>query len=350
MSRVQRYDVVVVGGGVMGAAATWHLARAGARVAMIEQHDAGHDRGSSHGRSRIFRLAYRQPHFTALAQRALSAWRRLEDDVGAQLLTTTGGVDHGDEATLQAITASLDAAGARWSRLSPGEATARWPGLRFASDVVHQADAGRVDADAVVAGLHRRASELGAELRFSVGAEALNVADDHVDVVIGDGTLRADVAVVAAGAWLPSFASRLAIALPPMTVTQEQPGYFPADGDASDWPVFVHYADVPRYGLFTPGDGVKVGEHGSGIVVDPDHRPPVDDECTRRLSAYVERWLPGVRATPSRVDSCLYTTTPDEEFVLRREGRIVVCSACSGHGFKFAPVVGERVAAMATSS
>ena len=92
---------------------------------------------------------------------------------------------------------------------------------------------------------------------------------------------------------------------------------------------------------------MKVGEHGSGLVVDPDDRPDVDAAVTRRLSSYVEQWLPGADASPTRVDSCLYTSTPDEEFVLRRFGRVVVCSACSGHGFKFTPLIGEQVAGLA---
>ena len=109
----------------------------------------------------------------------------------------------------------------------------------------------------------------------------------------------------------------------------------------------MHYGERSHYGLFTPGIGVKVGEHGTGDVVDPDDRPPADEARLRRLSSYIGRWLPGADPSPTRVDTCLYTTTPDEAFVLQRFGPIVVCSACSGHGFKFVPAVGERTASLA---
>jgi sarcosine oxidase len=219
--------------------------------------------------------------------------------------------------------------------------------MRFEGDVLFQPDAGRIDADATVHALHGRAAELGADVFTSTRVADLRVTDSAVEVICADRTLLADVVVVAAGAWLPGLAAALGLAdqLPPMTVTQEQPAYFEAD--AAEWPVFVHHDEAPHYGLFTPGLGVKVGEHGTGVVVDPDARPPADDERVRRLSAYVDRWLPGAAATASRVDTCLYTTTPDETFVLRRFGRAVVCSACSGHGFKFVPAIGELAAALA---
>ena len=220
--------------------------------------------------------------------------------------------------------------------------------MRFEGAVLVQPDAGRVDADATVHALHRRAAERGADVLTGERVIELRVDGSGAEIVTTDRTLRADVVVVAAGAWLPKLVAPMALAaeLPAMTVTQEQPAYFEAPM-ADGWPVFVHHAEAPRYGLFTPGVGVKVGEHGTGVVVDPDDRPPVDDGRVRRLSAYVERWLPGAASAPARVDTCLYTTTPDESFVMRRFGRVVVCSACSGHGFKFVPAVGARVAAVA---
>lgn len=343
---MRRVDVLVVGGGAMGAATTSALARRGVDVALVEQFGEGHDRGSSHGASRIFRLAYRQPHFVRLAQQALRAWRELSEAAGVDLLTTTGGVDHGDATALVDISTSLGAAGASFSTVAREEAALRWPALRFAGDVLHQPDAGRIAADEVLRALHRLALEAGASVSHGVGVRTVVDRGGEVEVVTDDEVLRARVAVLAVGAWLPGLAGSLRLDLPPLTVTQEQPAYFPLR-DVGEWPVFVHYGDLPHYGLLTPGLGVKVGEHGSGAVVDPDARPPVDTATVQRLSSYVEQWLPGALPSPTQVDSCLYTTTPDEEFVLKRMGRIVICSACSGHGFKFTPVIGERVATLA---
>ena len=343
------YDVVVVGGGAMGAATAHALAMRGQRVAMVEQFSAGHDRGSSHGASRIFRLAYQDARYVPLAQRALTLWRELSEECGEPLLTMTGGVDHGPAEVLDEIAAGLAANGATSRLLSADEAMQRWAGMHFEGPVLLQPDAGRVDADATVLALHRRAAELGADVLTGEQVHDLRVTDDTVEVITASRTIVAGVVVVAAGAWLPRLATRLGLAeeLPTLVVTQEQPAYFDAPG-AELWPVFVHYADRSHYGLFTPGVGVKVGEHGTGVVVDPDARPPADPDRLRRLSSYVERWLPGASPAPHRVDTCLYTTTPDERFVLRRFGRLVVCSACSGHGFKFVPAIGEQVALLAS--
>ena len=346
-----RYDVVVVGGGAMGAASAHTLARRGRRVAMVEQFAAGHDRGSSHGASRIFRLAYQDASYIPLAKRALTLWRELSEESGAALLTTTGGIDHGPVEALDEIAANLGTNGLSSQLLTAVDAMERWPGMHFDGPVLLQPDAGRVDADATVFALHRRAAELGADVITGERVHDINVSDEGVEVVTADRTLSGEVVVVAAGAWLPKLAPMLGLAdqLPAMVVTQEQPAYFDAPG-ADDWPVFVHYGDRSHYGLFTPGIGVKVGEHGTGVVVDPDDRPPVDDERVRRLSSYVERWFPGADPTPTRVDTCLYTTTPDERFLLQRFGRVVVCSACSVHGFKFVPAIGERVAELVLQS
>ena len=341
---MRAYDVVIVGGGAMGAATAHSVASEGRRVALVEQFAAGHDRGSSHGSSRIFRLAYREAAYVPFAQRALELWRALSDECGEELLATTGGIDHGPADVIDEIESGLAAHGARSTRLSAEEAQERWPGMRFAGPVLLQPDAGRIDADATVLALHRRSAELGADVITGERVEAVRVDDGGVDVVTSEQSLRAGVVVVAAGAWLPKLAIPLGLAdaLPVLTVTQEQPAYFSAP-QANDWPVFVHHEVSPHYGLFTPGLGVKVGEHGTGVVVDPDNRPPADKERLRRLSTYVEEWLPGAEPMPTRVDTCLYTTTPDESFVMQRFGRVVVCSACSGHGFKFVPAVGERI-------
>lgn len=336
----------------MGSATAKAAAARGARVALLEQFSPGHDRGSSHGPSRIFRLAYREGEYVPFAQQALRLWRALEVDADTPLLTTTGGVDHGSATAVDEIAAGLHAVDAAFTRLSGDEAHERWPGMRFAGDVLWQPDAGVVNADAAVAALQRRALHLGVHAFFDEPVVDIVVADDRLEVVTANQTLTARVAVVAAGAWLPSVIASLPLAreLPRMTVTQEQPAYFAAD--AANWPVFVHHAmspdeAAPHYGLFTPGVGLKVGEHGAGIVVDPDDRRAADGARLRRVSAYVEQWLPGAQPEPVRVDTCLYTTTPDERFVLRRFGPVVVCSACSGHGFKFVPAVGERVASLA---
>src|SRR5215211_7123953 len=128
---VRRVDVVVVGAGAMGSATAWHLARRGRSVALLERFERGHVRGSSHGGSRIFRLAYDDPHYVHLARAALTGWRELEEDTGEHLLDLTGGVDHGEAAAVERVAAALAGSGAAFEVLPPEAAAERWPGMRF---------------------------------------------------------------------------------------------------------------------------------------------------------------------------------------------------------------------------
>lgn len=335
----ERADVVVVGGGAHGAATAWHLARRGRSVALLERFDAGHVRGSSHGGSRIFRLAYPDADYARMAVEAQRGWRELEDDCGEVLLEVTGGIDHGE---VTDVVKATKAAGIPFERLSPHEAAERWPAMRFDDRVVFQPDAGRCLADRAVAALHRRAGDHGADVRF--GTEVLDVvpAGDGVEVRTADATWQADVAVVAAGAWGPKLLGDL---LPHTVVTEERVLHFRGPDDL---PSFIHWQPMSRYGLVTPGEGVKVGEHHAGPVVDPDARGfEVPGDVRSRISAYVQAWLPGLDPDPVSSATCLYTTTPDQSFVLERRGPVVAVSCCSGHGFKFTPEIGRRAADLA---
>ena len=175
-------DVGAVGGGAMGSSAAWWLAREGRSVVLVERFEAGHVRGSSHGPSRIFRLAYPDPFYVDLAQRALPLWRELEDDAGEPLLTTTGGVDHGPAASVSAVAEALKKRGAAYELLDPPAATERWPGMRFEDTVLFQPDAGCCDADATVRVLQDRARAHGAEVTLDAGPASVELSSDAVVV------------------------------------------------------------------------------------------------------------------------------------------------------------------------
>ena len=160
--------------------------------------------------------------------------------------------------------------------------------------------------------------------------------------------------VVAAGAWTARLLGGL-VDLPDLVVEAEQPSHFrPLDPGAA-WPSFLHHVPGPAgpdgdplafdaYGLLTPGEGVKVGGHGTTAPVDPDRRPHGPDPArTAALVDYVREWFPGLDPEPVSTTSCLFTSTPDEHFVLDRRGPLVVCSPCSGHGFKFVPAIADEV-------
>ena len=348
-------DVVVVGLGAMGSATAWELAKRGRRVIAIEQFAQGHDQGSSHGAARIFRLAYEQDDYVRLAVEALQLWRALEEESGSQILRQTGAVDYGTTSVLDRIAAALQRAGFAASFLDPASARRRWEGIAFDGPVLHSPDGGSTDADAARLALQRCAAERGADLRFSTRVSNIERAPHGVVVTTDAAEVTAEVAVVTVNAWAPALLRDHAT-LPPITVTQEQPAFFAPYDETVQWPSFIRYegdgtsaSDFACYGLASPSEGgVKVGEHGTGIPVDPDApRPAADDGRLERLSGYVARFLPGLDPTPLGVTRCLYATTPTEDFVLDREGPIVVGAGFSGHGFKFTPAVGRVLSDLA---
>jgi monomeric sarcosine oxidase len=348
---VNTVDVVVVGAGLMGAATAWELTRRGRSVAVVEAFEAGHTRGSSHGSSRIFRRAYPDPLYVRMTGRARELWRELELDTGSSLRTETGGLDHGRQRDPAALAAALGAEGVRCEVLTAAVAAGRWPQMRFDGPVLYHPEAGVVDADATVAACLRAAVARGA--RVHAGTTVLGVEQDggRARVRTTGPEFVADSVVVAAGAWLPGL--DVGVSLPPLRVTQQQVFHFRQRDPAERWPVFVHKHDLQTFGLPSGSDGgpwpaMKVAQHDGGTPTTADGRTGVVDPAAReRIVSHVERWLPGLDPTPVAEATCLYTTTPDEDFVLDRVGPVVVVSPCSGHGAKFTPLIGSLAADLA---
>lgn len=340
--------MIVVGAGVMGSATAWWLARWGIDVVVIEQFDPGHERGSSHGTTRIFRLAYPAPEFVDMARRALDLWRELEEEAGEELLVTTGGIDHGEPASVQPIIDALTTTATPYELIGAGEASRRWPGFAFDGPVVHQPDAGRIAADTVVRVLHEQARNHGAQVNFGEAVLELTPHDDRVLVTSTADRYRAKAAVVTAGAWISDLLAGL-VDLPELRVTQEQVFHFPSRIEHAVWPSFIYHGPAVLYGLQAPGrEGVKVAEHHAGTVTTANRRSfTVDEAGRRRVVRHVVANMPGLDPVPTSESTCLYTSTSDASFFIERVGPVVAGSACSGHGFKFAPLVGRQLAALA---
>ena len=351
---VDRTDVVVIGAGVMGSATARALAERGVGTILLEQFKVGHTRGSSHGAVRIFRLSYPEPDYVRLAERALREWRRLESDASEELLVTTGGLDVGPGAA--ACANALDRCGIAREWLSVAEATERFPGIAFGDleSVLFQKDAGVCLADRTVAALVRLARAGGVEVREETPSERFYPAGEGVTVETSSGRIEARAVVVTAGPWAEHVlaASVRAPSLAPMLQTI---GYFaPAGADSMrGMPTLIDW-DTPRlawYAVPAVGEspGVKIGDHTAGVPVDPREGPfQVDPAQLATHSGFVGRRLPGLIAEPVRSETCLYTMTPDEDFLLDREGPFVIGGGFSGHGFKFAPLIGEILADLAT--
>ena len=351
----ERVDVAVVGGGLMGAAAAWAAARRGLSVALHEQFEPGHIQGSSHGSARIVRRGYGDALYTRLTGEAFELWREVEIAADVRLLRMVGGLDHGPNRTAR-VARLLAEAGIPHEIVAAADAEARWPGMRFTGPVVYHGQAGTMDADRAVAALLDLARRAGANIQHgSRVATVERVSDEYAAVRLADGReLEARCAVVAAGAWVEPVLGGL-LSLPQLTVTQQQVFHFPRrDEAAAPWPSVIHQDAMEVYHLAGgrdggSGDARKVAEHLNGAVTTADARDGVVDAGGRdRIVRYVSEWLPGLVPIPQGEATCLYTTSPSEDFLVDRVGQIVVCSPCSGHGAKFAPLIGEMVAGLVT--
>lgn len=348
-------DVVVVGAGLMGAATAWSAARRGLSVHVLEQFEPGHRNGSSHGSARIVRRAYGDDLYVRLTGRAFELWREVEHDAGLPLLRTLGGLDFGPRRDVTKVARQLADAAVEHEVLSATAAEQRWPGMRFDGPVLFHPQAGTVDSAAAITALLDAARRLGAQVRFAAPVTAVQPVGDHVRLSCADGTsVHGRRVVVAAGAWLPALLGGQ-VGLPALRVTQQQIFHFPRrDLAAPPWPSVIHEDVRGIYHLAGgrdggPGDARKVGEHATGNATTAAHRDGVIDPQSRaQIIDYVQRWLPGLDPVPQGEATCLYTSTPSEDLLLDRVGPIVVCSACSGHGAKFAPLIGELAVGLAT--
>ena len=340
---VERAEIVVVGAGVMGAATAYALARAGHEAVLLEQFEVGHARGSSHGEARIFRLVYGDPHWVAQAQRALPLWRELESESGEAILSTTGSLDLGP-GTDERV-AALSACGVEFDVLDGADLPAPLQ-IEGGTAALLQPDGGVLNA----AQAHR------AFLRGLRPREHTRVTriDDDGSVHLDGGTIEAQAVVVTAGAWVSRLLEPLGIS-PPVTPSRESVAYF-ALGTPNGLPTVIDWRVPDGYELPRPGEsvyalpspeGLKVGVHRTGPPTDPDEEGVVDPESVRCAVDWVAQHVDGAGPAPLRTETCLYTNMPDDSFVLERRGPLVVGSPCSGHGFKFAPLVGRELADLA---
>ena len=324
-------EVVVVGAGIMGSATVYALARKGRDVLLLEQFQIGHHHGSSHGRSRIVRLAYPEVEYVELAKEAFVGWRELEQESGQQLLELNGLLEL-VESSAQSSADALEASGAAYELLDAEGARSRWPvGVPDGWTVLFQPEAGIVRADLAHRAFIGGALARGARVEEETRVESLDELD-------------AKVIVVTAGPWVRSFFPDL-----PVRTTRETVAYFRRKGDSL--PVVAQLDPETRghlmYSLHDPLHGLKAGVHHAGATVGPDEPGEPDRAVVDRVAEWVARTYPDAEPDPVAVETCMYTTTPDEHFILERRGKVVIGSPCSGHGFKFAPTIGTRLAAIA---
>ena len=364
-------DFVVVGAGLAGAATAWQLASRGHQVTLLERDvPAAHD-GSSHGSARIFRYAYPDPFYTQGVLDSKVLWDGLAAAAGTELITPFGAVDYGPGRQPALLAKVLAAVGIDHELLTAADARTRWPQIAFDTEVLWHPGAGVIDAETAVNAMVGLAVGHGARLLTGwelQGAER-NGSGYRLHSSTGQ-TVDAGNVVVSAGGWLPGLLGQLSLpagflaGLPEITVRQEQAFHFryrDHDGGAASgaaaWPTFIHKAaGIQAYGL--PGGrdagfaGQKVAEYNGGKLIPSafEQTGEVDPANRARVVDYVRRYLPGLDPEPYAETTCLFTNTPDEDFVIDRADNLTVLSPCSGHGAKFAPLIGQWAADLATGA
>jgi sarcosine oxidase len=354
-------DVAVIGLGAMGSAALYHLAARGQRVMGFERATPGHEGGSSHGESRVIRMAYfEHPSYVPLLRRAYENWRVLEHATGETILTVTGIVEAGVPGAA-VVEGSLRASrqhGLPHEDLTPAEAARRFPAFAFPADwqVVYQPDGGFLRPEHAVATHIRAAAALGAEAHTHCAVASIAETARGVRLTLEDGTqVDAGAAIVSAGAWIGELAPELR---PRLKLTRQALAWF-----APSNPVLVAPGRMPVFFLDTgddmvygfpdfAGSGVKAASHRHGRILASaaEARQDGDAADSEAVRAILAHYVPAAAGPSRAVKTCIYTSTPDQDFILdfRAPGsRVVLASPCSGHGFKFASVVGEILADLA---
>jgi sarcosine oxidase len=358
----ERYDAIVIGLGGMGSATAYHLARRGRRVLGLEQFGALHEQGSSHGLTRIIRLAYHEhPSYVPLLRRSYELWHELERTAGEELLITTGSLEGGpaDGETFRGALEAAELHELPHEVLDAGELRARHPAYSgFAADtrVVFQPDGGFLLAERTMRAHLDAAAAAGADLRFEtpvLGWEP--TAAGGVRVVTDGGAHEADRLVVCAGAWARTVVPALdKLAVPERQVlawlTPHRPELFMAER----FPVFLIDVEEGSFYGFPAhdGHGLKFGwyHHFREPIdpADPDRSTRPDDEAV--LRAFAERYFPDGAGPTEMLKACIFTNSPDEHFLIDRlpdAPQVSVAAGFSGHGYKFCSVVGEIMADLA---
>nr|WP_306427846.1 FAD-dependent oxidoreductase [Brevibacterium sp. 50QC2O2] len=364
----------IIGAGLAGASAAWHLARTGAEVVLLERDRPASVLGSSHGSARIFRYAYPDPFYADLVVQARTAWDKLEAESGRRLITPSGSLDFGAVRDPHALARTLESVGVEHELLSAAAAQERWPMLDFDTDVLWHPGAGVIDAESTVNAMVELACAAGATLKtdWEVASVTRGPRAGYTLTSATGETISAAEVMVAAGGWLPRLLGGLdlpagfADRLPEFEVKQENAYHFPyADpaatgetpaGGSTSWPTFIYKGEsFQAYSL--PGGrdadfrGQKIAEYNGGKAIDSaaDQDRLIDPVNRERVTGFVREFVPGLETTPYAETTCLFTNVPRDDMIIDRAEGITIISPCSGQGAKFAPLFGELVADLVAS-
>lgn len=354
------FEYIVVGGGVMGASVAYQLAAEKKSVLLLEQFEIGHVRGASHGESRIFRVSYDHVDYIKLARESLEMWHQIEQDAGEHLLVITGLLDFGpkNERGMKETIAALKDADEPFEKLTAKTTAKKFPQFNLAEDqtAIFTRDAGILRASKCVKVLVDRARQRGAHIIEYAVVREIDLSPDLVIVYTEVSAYSAKKLIITNGAWTNKLLQQVDRQLP-LTVTQEQVVYIrpthPKIFRAGAFPLFCGHGGIGSgtiglYGFPTLTEpGVKIAYHQSGEVTTADTRTfEMNEPKARKLVEDARKLLPDLTAEIQSSQTCLYTLTPDQHFVvdhLPGHPNVAIGTGFSGHGFKFAPVIGRML-------
>ena len=365
MTMAQHFDAIVIGAGGVGSAAAYYLAKAGQRVLLLEQFEINHQKGSSYGHSRVIRYTYDNPIYVNLMRAAYPLWFALQEEAGEQLYVKTGGLDFGPThaETFQALRASMDAAQLDYEYLSGNEVAQRYPQFLLKAGMagLFHADSGLLRASRCVLAHIRLAQERGATVLDQTPVVRVTPSEQGVEVQTDKEKFSCDRIVLTAGSWAKGLLAEQGIDLP-LKIMPCQLGFYqakqPAAFEPGTFPVFFAHMNGPYgempYGI--PHDDFNIGVkittfYGWNTVDTPeevDYTP--SKQWTEDIRDFARQYLPNAAGPLVSTRRCLYTLTPDKDFIVDQHPaypQVVIGAGFSGHGFKFTTLLGKMLADLA---
>jgi sarcosine oxidase len=371
---MDKYDAIIVGLGAMGSASAYQLAKGGRKVLGIDRFAPPHTLGSSHGETRITRLAIGEGvHYTPIVMRSHEIWREVEKETGAQLLTTTGGLImssasrtsrlHVDDFFSNTV-AAAEKYNIAHNLLDAKDIRRHFPTFAVRDDEIgyYEPAAGFLRPEACIAAQLGLAANLGATVHPNETVRGFEPSSGAVSVTTDRSTYETETLILTAGAWLPELIGPRYTA--PFRVLRQLLFWFDVDGpiepfEPPNCPVFIWELQGPKQAMYGfpaidgPRGGVKVATQQYEHTTTPDrvNRTVSPDEAAAMHRTFVAPYFPALSNRCIKAVACLYTATPDSEFVIDRHPqseRIIIASPCSGHGFKHSAAIGEALAELAT--